>query len=91
MMRRRQFISLVGGAAAAWPIAARAQQPQGMRRIGVLEGLSAEDQEAQARLSMFAQGLKELGWVEGCWACSSCRAASQIASASEVSRSLRRR
>ena len=63
-IKRRDFITLLGGAA-AWPLAARAQQPQGMRRIGVLEGLSAEDQEAQARLSMFAQGLKELGWVEG--------------------------
>jgi putative tryptophan/tyrosine transport system substrate-binding protein len=63
-VRRRDFITLLGGAA-AWPLAARAQQPQGMRRIGVLEGLSADDQEAQARVSMFAQGLRELGWVEG--------------------------
>jgi putative ABC transport system substrate-binding protein len=63
-MRRREFITLLGSAA-AWPLTARAQQPERMRRIGVLDGLNADDNEAQTRLSVFAQGLKELGWVDG--------------------------
>ena len=65
MMRRREFITLLGGAAAAWPLTARAQQGERMRRIGMLESLKADDKEAQARISTFAQGLKELGWTEG--------------------------
>ena len=64
-MRRRNFIALLGGAAAAWPIAARAQQSAGMRRIGVLIGLAEDDPDAQARLSAFRQGLDRLGWSEG--------------------------
>jgi putative ABC transport system substrate-binding protein len=68
-MRRRAFITLLGGAAAApamlWPLAARAQQPERMRRIGVLTNLAADDPEAQARKSAFLQGLRELGWTEG--------------------------
>ena len=64
MMKRRQFISLLGGAAAAWPVAARAQQP-GMRRVGVLMNSPADDQQGQARLSAFLQGLQQLGWDEG--------------------------
>jgi hypothetical protein len=55
-MRRREFITLAGGAA-AWPPVARAQQPGGMRRIGVLMSLAADDPEGQARIAAFAQGL----------------------------------
>ena len=65
MIARRQFITLLGGAVAAWPLTARAQQGERMRRIGMLESLKADDKEAQARISAFAQGLKELGWTEG--------------------------
>jgi ABC-type uncharacterized transport system substrate-binding protein len=64
-MRRRDFITLVGGAAAVWPIAARAQQRERMRRIGVLMALAADDPEGQARLTAFVQGLQELGWTDG--------------------------
>jgi ABC-type uncharacterized transport system substrate-binding protein len=64
-MRRRQFMTLLGGAAAAWPLAARAQQGEPMRRIGVLMYLAADDAEGQARLAAFAQALKQLGWSDG--------------------------
>jgi ABC-type uncharacterized transport system substrate-binding protein len=64
-MRRRQFITLLGGAAAAWPFAARAQQGDGMRRIGVLMNTAADEPESQARLAAFMQGLQELGWAAG--------------------------
>jgi putative ABC transport system substrate-binding protein len=64
-MRRREFITLLGGAAAAWPSAARAQQPERMRRIGVLLNRIADDPEGQARLTAFVQGLQQLGWVDG--------------------------
>jgi putative tryptophan/tyrosine transport system substrate-binding protein len=63
-MRRREFISFLGGAA-AWPIAAHAQQTQRMRRIGVLMPLAADDPEAQTRLAALAQGLERLGWTIG--------------------------
>jgi putative tryptophan/tyrosine transport system substrate-binding protein len=63
-MKRREFIMLVGGAA-AWPVAARAQQPDRMRRVGVLMGYSEDDPEAKIALSMFTQGLTELGWTDG--------------------------
>ena len=63
-MRRREFISLFGGAA-AWPLAARAQQVERIRRIGVLMTLDEDDPLAQARLSTFAQNLEQLGWSEG--------------------------
>ena len=66
-MKRREFITLLGGAAAvgAWPLAARAQQPDRMRRIGVLLSLAADDPEGQARLAAFQQGLQQLGWSDG--------------------------
>src|SRR5262245_33760800 len=64
MMRRRAFITLLGGAA-AWPLAARAQQPERMRRIGVFMPLAADDKQAQARLAAFLQGLQALGWTDG--------------------------
>src|SRR5262245_53507908 len=64
-MRRRHFITLLGGAAVAWPLAARAQQPERMRRIGVLTSLAASDAEGQARLTAFAQGLAQTGWTVG--------------------------
>jgi ABC-type uncharacterized transport system substrate-binding protein len=63
-MRRREFITLLGGAA-AWPIAARAQQGERMRRIGVLLPQAADDPEAQARLGAFLQALAQLGWTIG--------------------------
>jgi putative ABC transport system substrate-binding protein len=64
-MRRREFISLLGGAATAWPLAARAQQPERMRRIGVLMGFPENDLEAQAYIAAFRDGLQKLGWTEG--------------------------
>jgi putative tryptophan/tyrosine transport system substrate-binding protein len=63
-MRRRAFITLLGGCAAAWPLAARAQQPA-MRRIGVLMNLAADDPEGQGRVTAFVQALQQLGWIEG--------------------------
>ena len=62
-MRRRNFISLVGGAA-AWPLTARAQQPERVRRIGVLVNLAADDPEGLARFAAFVQELQQLGWNE---------------------------
>jgi ABC-type uncharacterized transport system substrate-binding protein len=64
-MKRREFITLLGGAAAAWPLAAGAQQPGGVRRIGVLMHLPADDLEGQARFTAFLQGLQQLGWTDG--------------------------
>jgi putative tryptophan/tyrosine transport system substrate-binding protein len=64
-MRRRKFITLIGGAAAAWPLAARAQQAERVRRIGMLIPFSENDPETQARLAAFKQQLQKLGWVEG--------------------------
>jgi putative ABC transport system substrate-binding protein len=63
-MRRRDFITLLGGAA-AWPLAARAQQPERMRRIGVLMPFAADDRQAQARVTAFLQGMAQLGWTDG--------------------------
>ena len=59
-MRRREFITLMGGAAAAWPLAARAQQSERMRRIGVLMHTGADEPEAQACFAAFMQGLQEI-------------------------------
>ena len=62
-MKRREFITLIGGVA-AWPLAARAQQER-MRRIGVLIAFSEDDPEGKARLAAFRQGLEKRGWSEG--------------------------
>ena len=64
-MKRREFITLLGGGAAAWPVVARAQQSERMRRIGVLMSGSADDPAALAQISAFAQGLQEHGWSVG--------------------------
>jgi putative tryptophan/tyrosine transport system substrate-binding protein len=64
-MRRRDFIKVIGGAAATWPVAATAQQPDRMRRIGVMVGYAEDDPEAQTRLAAFKQGLLTSGWNEG--------------------------
>jgi putative ABC transport system substrate-binding protein len=64
-MRRRKLICLIGGAAVAWPLAARAQQADRMRRVGVLLNRVADDPEEQARLAAFLQRLQELGWTDG--------------------------
>jgi putative tryptophan/tyrosine transport system substrate-binding protein len=64
-MRRREFITLVGGAAAGWSLAARAQQGQRVRRVGVLMNLASDDAEEQARVAAFHQGLQQLGWTVG--------------------------
>ena len=64
-MRRREFITLLGGAATLWPIAARTQQPDGLRRIGVLMHLAADDVEGRARFAEFLLGLQTLGWTDG--------------------------
>jgi hypothetical protein len=65
-VKRREFITLLGGAAASWPLAALAQQPERMRRIGVLSGGAvADDPDAEGLLAAFLQGLQQLGWTDG--------------------------
>jgi putative tryptophan/tyrosine transport system substrate-binding protein len=64
-MRRREFIKSIGSAAVAWPLAAHAQQPKRVRRIGVLMGFAESDQKGQAFVAAFREGLQKLGWVEG--------------------------
>jgi putative ABC transport system substrate-binding protein len=63
-MRRREFITLLGGAA-AWPLSARAQRPDQIRRVGVFMGLAEDDPDSKPRLGAFRQGLEKLGWSEG--------------------------
>jgi len=65
MIGRREFITLLSGGAVAWPLAARAQQPERMRRIGVLMGWNERDREAQSNLAAFVQELQQLGWTDG--------------------------
>jgi putative tryptophan/tyrosine transport system substrate-binding protein len=64
-MRRRDFIGLVGGAAASWPIVAQAQQPEGVRRIGFLMGIPETDPSSPDHIAALQRGLKERGWMEG--------------------------
>lgn len=64
-MRRREFITLLGGVAAAWPVAARAQQPARMRHIGVLYPFAETDREALAHIATFREGLQKAGWTDG--------------------------
>src|SRR6516225_2548381 len=64
-MQRREFITLLSGATAGWPLAARAQQNERMRRIGVLMNRVTDDPEGQAHITAFLQGLQQLGWSEG--------------------------
>jgi putative tryptophan/tyrosine transport system substrate-binding protein len=64
-LKRREFISLLGGAAVAWPIAARAQQPERMRRVGMLTAYTQEDREGRARVGAFEQALQGRGWMSG--------------------------
>jgi putative ABC transport system substrate-binding protein len=63
-LKRREFIALLGGAI-AWPFAARAQQPERTRRVGVLMNTTAEDPEQQSSIAAFLQVLQQLGWTEG--------------------------
>jgi putative ABC transport system substrate-binding protein len=64
-IRRREFITLLGGAVAAWPLPARAQQPERVRRIGALMPFTAEDAEAKAIVAALRRGLQEFGWTDG--------------------------
>src|SRR5499427_5130365 len=64
-LKRRDFITLLGGAAVAWPLAARAQQPERIRRVGALLNLGPDDPMGQARVAAFAQGLQAAGWSDG--------------------------
>jgi len=64
-LKRREFITLLGGAAAAWPLAAHAEQRDRVRRVGVLMALDANDPQGQSELRSLRQGFQELGWIEG--------------------------
>jgi putative ABC transport system substrate-binding protein len=64
-MRRREFITLLGGAAVVWPLVARAQQQEGIRRIGLLTGIAGEDVQTKVRVAAFLHELEKLGWTEG--------------------------
>jgi putative tryptophan/tyrosine transport system substrate-binding protein len=64
-MKRREFITLAGGAVAGWPLVARAQQPERLRHVGVLMSTGEDDPETQLRLDAFVQGLRQAGWSVG--------------------------
>src|SRR5262249_57686492 len=64
-MRRREFITLLGGAATVWPMAARGQTPDRIRRIGVLSAFSEDDPEERGNIAAFRQSLEKLGWTDG--------------------------
>src|SRR5262245_28582951 len=64
-MRRREFIALLGSAAVVWPLAARAQQPERMRLVGVLQDLAESDPNAQSEVAVFRRAHAKLGWTEG--------------------------
>ena len=64
-LNRRELVTLLGGAAAAWPLVARALQGERMRSIGVLAPFAADDEEGQRRIAAFLKELQQLGWVEG--------------------------
>src|SRR4029077_1830141 len=64
-VRRRELIALLGGAAAAWPLSARAQQPDGVKRIGVLIPYAENDVQSQAHRAVFQEALLQLGWTDG--------------------------
>ena len=64
-MKRREFITLLGGAAAAWPLAVRAQEPERIRRVGVLMAYAEDNPEGKPRIAAFAQALQDLGWTDG--------------------------
>jgi ABC-type uncharacterized transport system substrate-binding protein len=64
MIRRREFITLLGGTAAAWPLAAKAQQPERMRLVGVLSNIPEDDAAMKARFAGFRQELERLGWLQ---------------------------
>src|SRR5262245_26225968 len=65
-MKRREFIKAIAGSVAAtWPFAARAQQGDGVRRVGIFMDLSGQDAEGQARVAAFRKGMEDLGWTEG--------------------------
>lgn len=88
---RRHFVATLGGAAAAWPLAARAQQSQGMQRLGMLMAYAERDREGQAFVATFREALAKLGWVEGRsihidvrWAPASDDAASRLRFAQEL-------
>ena len=68
-MRRRDFIKVVAGSGAVWPLMARAQQPERMRRIGVLMGPAESDPQGQSEMTAFRQGLQMLGWKIGRASC----------------------
>jgi putative tryptophan/tyrosine transport system substrate-binding protein len=87
-MRRRDFILRAGSAAASWPLAARAQQPDKMRRIGILAALAADDPEMQTRLAEFRQELEKFGWSDGSNVHVDTRFARPITLASELAKEL---
>jgi putative tryptophan/tyrosine transport system substrate-binding protein len=64
-MRRRDFIKVIAGSVIGWPLAVRAQQPERMRRIGVLMAYAEDNPDGKPRLAAFAQSLQELGWIDG--------------------------